>query len=217
MLSLLKLQQVRRRFQRRKIMTLLELALLLGTSVPTTRRRLKQWQALNSYNQNGRYYALPEIPQFDAQGFWRYRGVFFSQHGNLTQTLIHLVQQAPAGLDGAQLGDLLGLDPRSFLSAFRDHPALTREKHQGRWIYFASDPALGQPQRTQRLSLAGPVPLPPDREAIAILVEKLKAPELNYEQISHRLQNQFPAITPEGVARLFAHHGLEEKKTPPSL
>lgn len=217
MLPVQKLQQAWRRFRRQKIITLLELATLLGGSLATARRRLKGWQALTSYNQNGRYYTLPEVPQFDVHGLWRYRGVFFSQHGNLTQTVLHLVHGCPAGLDGTQLGELLGLDPRSFLSAFRDHRALRREKHQGRLIYFASPPQRYREQKTQRLRLAGPPQLPPEREAVAILVEKIKHPELSLEQIGQRLHKQFPAITPQVVSELFAHHGLAVKKTPPSL
>ena len=52
----------------RKIITIDELANLLGTSLPTARRRLKAWNALTSYNKNGRYYVLPDVPQFDAHG-----------------------------------------------------------------------------------------------------------------------------------------------------
>ena len=44
-------------FRRRKIMTLGEVAELIGRTIHTARRRLKQWRAHTSYNHNGRYYA----------------------------------------------------------------------------------------------------------------------------------------------------------------
>ena len=45
-------------FRRRKVMTLGEVAELVHSSIHTARRRLKEWRAHTSYNQNGRYYAL---------------------------------------------------------------------------------------------------------------------------------------------------------------
>ena len=48
-------------FRRRKVMTLGEVAELVHSSIHTARRRLKEWRAHTSYNQNGRYYALPAV------------------------------------------------------------------------------------------------------------------------------------------------------------
>jgi hypothetical protein len=44
---------------------------------------LQEWQAHNSYNQNGRYYTLPDVPEYDANGLWCWCGVFFSRAGTL--------------------------------------------------------------------------------------------------------------------------------------
>ena len=57
-------------FHARKILTIDELCELLSCSAITSRRRLKQWQALTSYNQNNRYYTLPSIPIFNKLGLW---------------------------------------------------------------------------------------------------------------------------------------------------
>ena len=86
-------ERARKAFGRRKIMTLVEVAEFIRSSIHTARRRLKQWQATNSYNHNGRYYTLPVVPEFDGNGLWRWRGVFFSQYGNLKRTVIALVQR----------------------------------------------------------------------------------------------------------------------------
>ena len=72
----------------KKIATLVELALHLRCSPRTVQRRLAECKAIHSYNHNGRYYTLPEIPAFDPKGLWRFRGVFFSKYGNLPETLM---------------------------------------------------------------------------------------------------------------------------------
>ena len=81
-------ERARKAFGRRKIMTLVEVAKFIRSSIHTARRRLRQWQAANSYNHNGRYYTLPEVPEFDGNGLWHWRGVFFSQYGNLKQKVL---------------------------------------------------------------------------------------------------------------------------------
>ena len=81
-------------FHEKKIITIKELSELLSCSDITSRRRLKQWQAITSYNQNNSYYTLPAIPTFNKKGLWQYHGVFFSKYGTCKQTVIHLVHQS---------------------------------------------------------------------------------------------------------------------------
>jgi hypothetical protein len=200
----------------RKILTIEELATLLQRSLPTARRRLKAWNTLTSYNKNGRYYALPDVPRFDSNGLWCYRGIGFSRYGNLAETLIALVRNSQAGLNAAELGQLLQMDPRSFLWLFRNRPALKREKHQGRFVYFASQSEIYRKQKTARATMEAGAELPSDMGAIAVLVQAIKHPEFSIEQLSRHLKKQGLAVTEQAVSNLFAYHGLDIKKTAPS-
>ena len=147
-------------FRKRKVLTVVEVAGLIRRTIHTARRWLKAWRVHRSYNKNGRYYTLPNVPEFDAHGVWRWRGILFSQYGNLTQTVIELVRRSEAGLVAAELGERLGLAPRSFLSAFADHPQLRREKMQGRFVYYAADPSLYAQQQQRRCQMP-PTPRDP--------------------------------------------------------
>jgi hypothetical protein len=89
-----RIEKARKAFRREMILTLAEVADLIHSSIYTARRRLKEWQALTSYNQNGRYYALPDVPKFDTNGLWPRRGVYFSRYGNLKQTVVELVRRS---------------------------------------------------------------------------------------------------------------------------
>ena len=202
-------------FRRRKILVLGEVAKLIHRTVHTARRKLKVWKTYNSYNQNGRYYALPDVPEFDAHGLWRWRGVFFSRYGTLRQTLIELVRRSEAGLKASEIGDLLGLDPRSFLSAFANDPQLRRAKTQGRFVYYAADPDVGVAQRQLRSTMSTTGRRPTDAAAIAILVEKIKHPALSDKALSRRLGKQNLQVAPEMIGSFLVSHGLAEKKTPP--
>ena len=200
-------------FRRRKVLTLGEVAELVHSSIHTARRRLKEWRTHTSYNQNGRYYTLPDVPEFDGDGLWHWRGVFFSRYGNLKQTVVELIRRSSTGLDAGEMGSLLGLDPRSFLSSFADHPEIKREKAQGRFVYYCADRSVysGQQQRRSALSAQGRQPTP--FEAIAILVEKIKHPTLSNEILSQRLRKQKLSVEPQTIENLLVRHGLAVKKT----
>jgi hypothetical protein len=206
-------EQARKAFMRRKAMTLQEVSEFIPGSIHTARRRLKQWQATTSYNQNGRYYTLPDVPEFDDDGVWRWHGVFFSKYGTLKQTVVALIQRSPAGLDAGELRSLVGLDTRSFLSAFAADPGLRREKTQGRFVYYAADMAVysAQRQHRSRVQAAGRQPTP--SEAVAILVEKIKQPALSDEALSRKLRRQKVSVEAETIRNFFLRHGLREKKT----
>ena len=204
-------------FRRRKVMNLGEVAELLHSSIHTARRRLKEWRAHTSHNQNGRYYALPDVSQFDADGLWHWRGVFFSRYGNLKQTLVELIRRSSAGLDAGEIGSLLGLDPRSFLSSFAEHPQIKREKAQARFVYYRADRSVYSAQQQRRSALNAQARQPTAFEAIAILVEKIKHPALSNEALSRRLKKQKLSVEPETIKNMFARHGLAVKKTPRSV
>jgi hypothetical protein len=199
---------------RKKIITIDGLSSLLDSSIKTARRRLKLWHAYTSYNKNGAYYTLPNIPEFDENGLWTYRNVRFSKHGNLKQTSIYLIKSSSAGLDAAELSDLLGIPIRSFLTAFQKHPDLKREKIQGRYVYFATVEKDYIRQKDYRAGMTRIKQLPSDIEAILILVETIKNPHLSIEGLALKLKDNNCRVTPESIRNLFDYHGLTIKKMP---
>lgn len=202
--------------RKRKIVTIEELAELINRSIHTARRRLKSWKVYTSYNKNGRYYALPDVPEFDSNGLWHWHGVFFSKYGNLKQTVVELVRHSPAGHDAGEMHSLLGLDPRSFLSAFSDHPQLKREKAQGRFVYYSVEASVQTRQKKRRSVLDAKGRQPTSAEAIAVLIEKIKRPELDNKALSRKLRKQKVFVEPDAIDAFFASHGLEVKKKPRS-
>lgn len=207
------LSTVIQRFKNKKIVTIVVLVAWLSCSIATARRRLKAWRAYTSYNHNGRYYTLPEIADFDDNGLWRYQGVFFSKHGNLKQTLVHLVTHSAQGLSGAELGELLGLQPRSFLSHFRDHPEIYRENLMKCWIWFAADPKIREKQKQARLAraVAKEPRMPTDAEAVMILVDLIEHPNSGLEQVARRLKPKGFNIDVDVIRQLLVHHDLLKK------
>lgn len=199
-------------FLSKKIMTIDNVSTLVKSSIATARRRLKLWKAYTSYNENARYYTLPGIPEFDVHGLWVYNQVRFSRYGNLTQTVIHTVKHSPYGLDAAELADILGILVRSLLTSLQSHSGLTREKIQGRFVYFSAVEKEYTTQKASRRSMTRSIQLPSAHEAIAILVEALKHPHLSVEELSLSLRDKQYNIPPQSILNLCSYHGLTIKK-----
>jgi len=200
-------------FKLRKVLTIAQLCARLRLSVPTVRRRLKQWRTLSSYNASGRYYTLPSIPAFDKRGLWRYHGAFFSKHGTLKNTVIHLVRIGDRGLSNAELEGILGLNPNSSLPQCKELRGLRKEKHRRQVLYFSADEEV---YRRQRRSRFPPEPttskLPPDALGIMILVELVKNPGRTTARLSAMLRSRGYRIVDALIEGFLEHHGLSKKK-----
>jgi len=204
------------KFRHEKVMTVEQIAEELNRSIPTARNRLKQWKALTSYDKNGRYYVLPEIPKFDANQLWCYKNIHFSRYGNLKSTLIGVVENSQSGLNGMEIGQLLGLDPRSFLSHFGKSPALRRKKIHDRFIYFSSDNFEQQfSKRIHQTELKTTRPLSAE-VGIIVLVEKIKHPRKDLQGLTKHLQNKGISVTIKETHDFLRYYDLL-KKTPDSL
>jgi len=198
----------------KKVMTMNELISFFKCSSKTVQRRLKIWRALTSYNKNSRYYTLPEIVNFDLHGLWHYKGILFSKCGNLNETVIHLIHTAEAGLTGSELGKILNLEPRSFLSHFRENSKLYRKKIDGRFIYFSGEIKYRKKQIEQREKQEKILEykFPTDAQAVMILVELIKQPALSVEKLTERLSCQGTNISGYAIEQLLIHHDLIKKK-----
>lgn len=202
-------------FRKKQIITIDELVQFSNCSVPTIRRRLKAWKTYTSYNQNGRYYVLAEMPKFDQYGLWRLKGIFFSQQGNLKKTLIHLIDQSQAGYSMLETNQILGIATDRFLSEyFKKHAFLAREKYQGVYIYFSKRAALYRRQKREREKIVQTLAkreLPSDAESVLILAEWIKHPNDTLEQLTRRVRRRGVSLSIKKVRHLLIDHDLLKK------
>ena len=195
-------------FKRQKIITIEQLVRLLKCSVITARRRLKKWQTYTSINKNGRYYTLPQIPVFDQNGLWKYQTVIFSKHGNLKQTIVALITISQKGLSAVDIGQLVDLVPNSsFLSQFKDVAGVKREKHQGRFIYLSDNPEIYTRQKQQWTTIT----FPTDAQAVVILVQLIKYPDITIEQLAGRVADLGQSVEPATIRSFLQFHDLLKK------
>ena len=197
-------------FRKKKTFTVENVVSRLGCSIPTVRLKLRQWRALTSYNQSGQYYALPEVPRFDENGLWWFKGAYFSKFGTLKNTVVHLVGASSAGLTGDQIGELVGLRPRSFLHHFRDAKGIHREKHQGVYVYFSDECARYEVQRNARLEAIAKSEDLNDADAVVVLVALINHTDVELETLALLPEVRTKGISAAAIESLLARHGLKK-------
>ncbi len=201
-------------FKENKAVTVDDLATRLRRSVPTIRRRLKEWKAHTSYNQNSRYYTLPGIPEFDQYGLWKHRNIFFSKHGTLKNTIGALIHQSPAGLNAFDLDELLDVPTRVLLSQLNNNGALCRERYQGVFVYFSGQIEISEQQRIARKkaypSIAPYEPLS-DQDAIVVLVELIRHSNDDAERLTRRVRRRGVNVSTTQIRDLLVRHGIKKK------
>lgn len=94
--------------RRQTVATMPQLQTALGDcSQRTVERKLRDIPHHTSYSHCGRYYALADQSEFDARGLWSFRGIHFSVHGNLLDTVATWVCESRAGYRVEELDALL--------------------------------------------------------------------------------------------------------------
>jgi len=133
-------ESLRSFLRRKQIATLEELKQALGTtSTMTVFRKLKTLNYRTSYSHRGKYYTLAEIPQFDEQGLWSSRGVWFSRDGTLLATAQRFVQQSPAGFTASELQALLSVEVKQTLLQLYQHHRVDRRVVADVYVYFSPE------------------------------------------------------------------------------
>lgn len=128
-------------FKRHKIATLDQLQEALGNPKErTVFRKLKLLDYLSSYSHRGMYYTLQSIAEFNSDGLWSHRTVWFSRFGSLLDTAMAFVEHSEAGYTAAELQEALHVETKHCLLKLVRAGQLLREKLQGCYVYFCSEP-----------------------------------------------------------------------------
>ena len=209
-------QEARGALYRARVMTGDQLMRLMMCSLRTLQRRLRQWCCHTSFNHNGRYYALPQVVQFDEYGIWEYQQVCFSRFGNLSKTVAGVIDEADHGLTAGEIAQRLHVNVHGFLSQLAAQSRFTREKFGGVFRYFSAQPTRAGLQRESYLA-SSPPPSPfrlSDAAAVKLLLAWIDDPDADAAALSRTLEQQHLRSSPEAVALFLDQHHLGEKKKP---
>lgn len=199
---------------------LAQLAEVLRFAPITIRRLLVRIGYFRSFTHNGKWYTVTDVPDFSAEGLWHYRDIGFSQKGSLTNTIVHLVDRSPCGLSAADLNQKLQHPCHPVLTNLHKEEKLDRIKLGGEYRYLSVQPRLNRRQRSALELETEEPPGPPEalgtQAALFVLIEHVKSPGLDFEQIAARVSKERGLIVTAGSIRFFFEkEGLKKTPDPP--
>lgn len=207
---------LRKLFQRTPAVMLDALCRTLETRSRTSVfRRLKALGYLTSFTHTGRYYTLPDVPQFDALGLWHYRDVGFSRAGSLRATVVELVDSSPAGRTHRELQELLRVRAHNELLDLVRAEKVRREAMATRGaLYVSTDRARASEQLERRLKSAAESTMPVSGVVIEVLLELVHAAKIEAApgEVAQRLSARGVRVTVGQVREVFDRYRLGGKK-----
>jgi len=217
--------EVVRCLRRKRVSTMQTLRDELAVSHMTVFRALQKYGYYSSVNHNTSYYTLHDIPRFDEDGLWTYRKICFSEHGNLGETLVHLVEKSSSGLTVNELEQRLKTKVGNILSRLRREQQLERCFMGREAVYLSVDPKRCQQQERERqkcralqkqsASGAEPARFPPGYDSITvleILMQVIKTPALESTQLAKALRVRGVKTTPVKVQRVLEFYDIKKKR-----
>lgn len=207
-----------RLFAHRPVADLPQLGRTLGTrSRMSVFRRLSTLAYLSSYTHTGRYYTLSTIPQFDAEGLWRFEGIGFSRDGTLKSTVRRLVETSETGRTQHELQIRLGVRVHNPLLDLVKAKQLRRDLLEGEYVYVAAarKHATGQMDWRRALPTASTAPT----IEVEVLLEVIHGARLSSPDastVAARLAARGIVASVPEVAAVLERHGLKKTASSPS-
>ena len=143
--------KIRTIINKKKIVTMPELEMALGTKVSmTVVRKLQKLSYCSSCSHRGKYYTLKEIASFDEDGLWSFKSVLFSKYGTLIKTVKNFVITSERGYTSTELMKKLSIEVKEpLLNLFRTKEVY-RQKLSGHYVYCSNNPSIRRGQLLSR-------------------------------------------------------------------
>jgi len=208
-----KLEVLKTAFRKHRVLDIKKLSKIINTSSRSTIfRYLRELKHLTSYTHSGKYYTLPEIAQFEEDGFWHYGDISFSLRGTLVNTLEHVITMSESGKTNPELEKYFRIRVQESLRALLQTKKIAREKIASHNLYLNPNSSVSAQQIKKRQTFGSKKKLPSWIVA-EILIETIRAcsssPQI--EDVMKRLKKRRSSITYDQVKQVFEEESLEKK------
>lgn len=207
-------KEIVNRIKKLKVVKIKQLTEYIDCSAWTLFYKLKVQGYYTSYNLNRQYITLKEIPIFDSNGIWEYRGIKFSKYKNVEETIGHIINRSPAGLSASEIAETLGIQTHNQLLRCKRKGLLARKRYGRNQIYYCADEKTRKQQMEKRETklmklMKHPKSKPPSYKTIInILLVMLKHHEIKPDQIISILSSEEKRINEIDVKWVMKEYGI---------
>ncbi len=205
-ISKLKLKNM---FNKEKILTLEKIKKYFDITLNSARYHVSEIGGKTSLNANNKYYSLPSIINYNEDGLWEYENIKFSSSGNLNNTLINKIENAPKGITCPELEQLLGVKLYSTLSNLTLKDKVKREKIGQLFIYFSIDDDRFSIQKSAKLETVRTDNNFLNLIYIYTLIERIKNPYLKSNELAVIIKKQGFPITESNINKFLDYYNIK--------
>lgn len=212
--------------KRLKVVTKAELCRQLNISHMTVVRAFEKYEYYSSINHNSSYYTLKDIPKFNNYGLWFFKGVGFSRHKNINQSIIFIIDSSQCGYSEKEISKILQTKTGNILSRLVSQKHLSKIQ-KGRSVVYVSTKAgrnekqviiINRDKENEKTKVGdynfSHALFPEDIEAgtvIATLVRLIEKPNSSVASLSLVLQGKGLKVTANEIREIISFYGLEKK------
>lgn len=174
-----------------RISTIGQLKRVLGSNVRmTVLRKLSTLDYQTSYSHNGKFYTLKSLCEFDRNGLWSCRNIWFSVYGTLLETGKNFINRSDAGYSVSELDDALHVSTKQALLHLHKKNLVGREKSGGVFIYYSTDENILKRQLSVRNEISSQ---PLENLGDDLLAHELKAAIILFFSVLDERQRRYYA------------------------
>ncbi len=189
-------------------------------------KKLKNTNYLSSYNVNGQFLTLIDIPEFDKNGLWSYQKALFSRHGGVRPTIQFIVNKSKAGLSAGEINEILQIRANNQFQLCLKERRVRRRRYGRYQIYFSSNIADFKMQIEKREKLILPhseisktallpstSPMTIENVHFGFLAQLIMNGTIIADDIYAMLDGMGKPIERKKIKEIIVRYDLEEKKT----
>lgn len=216
----LKTTKLKEHFEKNIVMDMNDLLKKTGSSRITILRHLKEIGYLTSYNQNGKYFAVPEFLDFNESGLFNYKGINFYKNGGLQDLIIDQINTGEKGYTVEELSNKLKAGVGNQLRVFAKKGQIIRKKYSDVYIYYSKNEIKKEEQIANREreikipSIPEYLETSDEKNTIRILLEIIKNPNLEPQEIGKTVRENGLKISDIFIESIFEKYGIQKKGSP---
>ncbi|MCG2735177.1 MAG: hypothetical protein L6282_02160 [Candidatus Methanoperedenaceae archaeon] len=219
-MSLLDATKLKELFKKNIVMDIKSLIKQTSTSRITVLRQLKKIGYITSYNNNGKYYTLPEVAHFNESGIFDHKNILFYRDGGIQELVINEINLSEKGYTAEELSTKIGTRVNNQLTQFARKALITRRKYSDFYVYYSIDEAHQQKQANNRENelkvtfTKEESEVSEEKKTIRILLEIIRNPEAEPQEIGKRLREGGLKISETFIQNIFDKYEIQKKGSP---
>ena len=219
-MSSIDITELKELFKKNIVMDIDDLIKQTSSSRITVFRNLKEIGYITSYNQNGKYYTLLEIANFDDSGIFDYKGILFFRNGGIQELVIKEIDSSEKGYTAEELSNKIRTRVNNQLHQFVRKGLIIRRKYADFYVYYSIDDATQQKQisnREKELKIPSTIEdseISPEKKTIRILLKIIQNPNAQPQEIGEILRQEGLKISDSFIQNIFQKYDIQKKGSP---